>query len=54
MMMVLVGGKQRSLAEFEELAREAKLEVSAAGWQPSGRFVVECRPTPPEGAAHAG
>jgi hypothetical protein len=54
MMMVLVGGKQRSLAEFEELAREAKLEVSAAGWQPSGRFVVECRPTPAEDAAHAG
>ena len=44
-MMVLVGGKHRTLAEFEELAREAKLAVSGAGWQPSGRFVVECRPT---------
>jgi SAM-dependent methyltransferase len=54
MMMVLVGGKQRGVAEFEELAREAKLEVSAADWQPSGRFVVECRPTPTEGPTDAG
>jgi hypothetical protein len=45
LMMVLVGGKDRSLAEFRELARAAGLEVQAAGRQPSGRFVIECRPT---------
>jgi hypothetical protein len=41
--MVLLGGKQRTLSEFRELARQAGLDVSAAGRQPSGRFVVECR-----------
>jgi SAM-dependent methyltransferase len=44
LMMVLVGGKDRTLAEFRELARAAGLEVQAAGRQQSGRFVVECRP----------
>lgn len=44
LMMVLVGGKGRTLTEFRELARAAGLEVQAAGPQPSGRFVVECRP----------
>ncbi len=44
LMMVLVGGKNRTLAEFRELAREAGLEIRAAGRQPSGRFVVECVP----------
>jgi 2,7-dihydroxy-5-methyl-1-naphthoate 7-O-methyltransferase len=43
--MVLLGGKHRTLAEFRELAREAGLEVMAAERQPSGDFVVECRPT---------
>jgi len=43
--MVLLGGKHRSVTEFRELAREAGLEVTAAGRQPSGRFVVECRPS---------
>ena len=43
LMMVLVGGKNRSLAEFRELAHAAGLEVEAAGRQPSGRFIVECR-----------
>jgi SAM-dependent methyltransferase len=42
--MVLLGGKHRSIAEFSELARESGLEVLAAGPQPSGYFVVECRP----------
>jgi hypothetical protein len=42
--MMLVGGKHRTLAEFRELAREAGLEVLAAGRQPSGYFVVECWP----------
>jgi hypothetical protein len=31
-------------AEFRRLARDAGLVVRAAGWQPSGRFAVECRP----------
>ena len=43
LMMVLVGGKSRSLAEFREMAHAAGLEVHATGRQPSGRFVVECR-----------
>jgi hypothetical protein len=43
--MVLLGGKQRTVAEFRVLARAAWLEVSAAGQQPAGVFVVECRPT---------
>ena len=44
LMMVLLGSKGRTLAEFRELAREAALEVQAAGRLPSGRFAVECRP----------
>lgn len=44
LMMVLVGGRQRTLAEFRALASAAGLEVQAAGRQPLGRFVVECRP----------
>jgi SAM-dependent methyltransferase len=43
--MVLLGGKYRTIAEFRALARAAGLEVSAAGQQLSGHFVVECRPT---------
>jgi len=43
LMMVLVGGKERSLSEFRALARAAGLEVHAAQRQASGRFVVECR-----------
>jgi hypothetical protein len=44
LMMVLVGGKDRSLTEFRELARRAGLEVQSAGRLSSGRSVVECRP----------
>jgi SAM-dependent methyltransferase len=43
LMLVLVGGKHRTLSEFRELARAAGLEMQAAGQQPSGRFAVECR-----------
>ena len=43
LMMVLLGGKDRTLGEFRELARGAGLEVQASTRQPSGRFVVECR-----------
>jgi hypothetical protein len=42
--MLLTGGKSNTVAEFRELARQAGLEVVAAARQPSGRFVVECRP----------
>jgi 2,7-dihydroxy-5-methyl-1-naphthoate 7-O-methyltransferase len=44
LMMVLVGGKERSLAEFRTLATAAGLNVLSAAAHPSGRFVVECRP----------
>src|SRR6266536_1448987 len=44
LMLVLVGGRDRTLTEFAELARGAGLRISAAGRLPSGRFVVECRP----------
>ena len=43
LMMVLVGGRERTLAEFRELARAAGLDVQRAARQSSGRFVVECR-----------
>ncbi len=44
LMMVLVGGKDRSLREFHMLAGEAGLEVRRSGLLASGRFAVECRP----------
>jgi hypothetical protein len=44
LMMVLLGGKVRSLAEFRELAAKAALQVSSSGPQRSGVFLVECRP----------
>jgi hypothetical protein len=40
---MLVGGKNSTVAEFQDLAREAGLEVVAAARQRSG-FIVECRP----------
>jgi hypothetical protein len=42
--MLVAGGKTSTLTQFTELARQAGLDVVAAGTQPSGRFVVECRP----------
>ena len=42
--MVLAGGKSNTVSEFRELARQAGLEVLVAERQPSGYFVVECRP----------
>jgi hypothetical protein len=42
--MVLLGGKDRTITEFRELAHQAGLKVQAAGRLPSGRFAVECRP----------
>ncbi|MEO8606331.1 MAG: methyltransferase [Chloroflexota bacterium] len=43
--MVLLGGKYRTLTEFQKLAGEVGLEIIAAEIQPSGHFAVECRPT---------
>jgi 2,7-dihydroxy-5-methyl-1-naphthoate 7-O-methyltransferase len=40
---VLLGGKERTVAEFREIARAVGLHVNAAGRLRSGRFVVECR-----------
>ena len=44
LMMLLVGGRGRTVDEFREMAREAGLEVTAVGRQASGRVIVECRP----------
>jgi 2,7-dihydroxy-5-methyl-1-naphthoate 7-O-methyltransferase len=44
--MLVAGGKTSTITQFTELARQAGLEILAAGAQASGRFVVECRPTP--------
>lgn len=44
LMMVLVGGRDRTLEEFRQMADECGLEVTAFGKQPSGRAIVECRP----------
>ncbi len=45
LMLVLLGGKGRSLPQFRALARTAGLEITATGRQPSGRGLIECRPT---------
>jgi 2,7-dihydroxy-5-methyl-1-naphthoate 7-O-methyltransferase len=42
--MLVAGGKTNTLTEFADLARQAGLDVVAAASQPSGHFVVECRP----------
>jgi hypothetical protein len=44
LMMVLVGGKGRTMTEFREMAGRAGLQITASKRQPSGRFTVECRP----------
>ncbi len=44
LMMVLLGGRDRTLEEFRKLARGAGLEVSRAWRSPSRRGLVECRP----------
>jgi SAM-dependent methyltransferase len=45
LMLVLVGGKDRTLEEFRALARGAGLDVIATGRQKSGRPLVACRPS---------
>jgi len=47
LMMILIGGKERTLTEFRDLAGRAGLEIVASGPMRSGRFVVECRPVSP-------
>ena len=42
--MLVAGGKTSTITQFTELARRAGLEITAAGPQASGRYVVECRP----------
>jgi SAM-dependent methyltransferase len=44
LMLVLVGGKSRTVDQFRALAAGAGLDVRATGRSPSGRFIVECRP----------
>jgi hypothetical protein len=43
LMLVLVGGKTRTLDEFRGLARGAGLDVKRAGRNTAGKFLVECR-----------
>ena len=43
--MLVAGGKTNTLTQFADLARQAGLHIVAAAPQPSGHFVVECRPT---------
>ncbi|MGJ5893918.1 methyltransferase [Streptomyces sp. V2] len=45
LMLMLFGGKERSLAEYGGLARTAGLAVTSASPTASGVWVVECRPT---------
>ncbi len=42
--MVLLGGRQRTITEFRELARASGLDVVAARQHESGYYVVECIP----------
>ncbi|MCX6627428.1 MAG: methyltransferase [Candidatus Solibacter sp.] len=44
LMMVLGGGRGRTLDELRGMAAEAGLEVGAVGRQASGRVIVECWP----------
>ncbi len=50
LMMVLVGGKDRTVAEFRELAATAGLEVQSTGRNSAGRFMLECRAVASDGA----
>jgi SAM-dependent methyltransferase len=42
LMMVLVGGRDRTIDELREMARDVGLQVTAVGRQTSGRVLVEC------------
>jgi 2,7-dihydroxy-5-methyl-1-naphthoate 7-O-methyltransferase len=41
--MLVAGGKTSTITQFTELARQAGLDIIAAGTQASGRYIVECR-----------
>ena len=41
--MLVAGGKTSTIAQFTELAKQANLDIIAAGTQASGRFIVECQ-----------
>lgn len=43
-LIVLTGGKTRTLDQFRALAAQAGLRVTAYGDRPSGRFIAESRP----------
>jgi SAM-dependent methyltransferase len=43
LMLVLVGGRARTLSEFRELAARAELSIAGTRVQASGRFLVACR-----------
>jgi hypothetical protein len=43
LIMVLVGGKDRTLVSFKALAELVGLRMQAAARQASGRFLIECR-----------
>jgi len=43
LMMVLAGGKDRTVAEFRALAVAAGLELQSTGRNSAGRFMLECR-----------
>jgi 2,7-dihydroxy-5-methyl-1-naphthoate 7-O-methyltransferase len=45
LMMLLLGGRDRTLSELRTLAAPAGLKVHTATRQPGGRYLVECRPT---------
>ena len=44
LMLVLAGGRARTVDELAAMAREAGMTVTAAGRLKQGRVVVECRP----------
>jgi len=44
LMLILVGGRARTVNDFRALCREAGLQVTAVGRQISGRVLIECWP----------
>ena len=46
--MLVAGGKTSTITQFTELAKQAGVDIIAAGTQASGRYIVECRPQTPQ------
>jgi 2,7-dihydroxy-5-methyl-1-naphthoate 7-O-methyltransferase len=44
LMLVLLGGRERTIEELREIGREVGLDLTKVGRQPSGRALVEFRP----------